>query len=546
VSRRLSLAAGVGLAALAALPVDARAERPRLVLLLAVDQLRRDRLDPTLPGGLGRLRREGRVFADAALQHAATETCPGHVTMLTGRHPGPAGVPGNRFVDRQSGESRYCVGDPAEDARTLGGSEGRSPRRLRVSALGDWLKASDPESRVFSVSPKDRAAIVLGGQRPDAAYWLDRKQALGFTTSAYYRSELPAWVGEFTGADPARDGFLAEIPERWEHATGGPANTARRDAYPAEVAQYGRVSGHRVRSADLAAFLDQLYRTPFLDDVTLDFARALIENESLGRDAHTDLLAISLAATDTVGHLYGPASQEARDALLRLDAAVGSFLAFLDETIGRDHVLVVLTADHGVLPVPEWLLETGSGTCPLKTGRVDVKAVLESLESALHQAFSPDAAREPWLAWASFQFTVRRARAEQQGVPVEAVIEVARRALASQPAVARVWTAPEMAAGDGPVAFAALYRNSYDPARSGDFAVQPVRDCLFGSSSEGTSHGSPYLYDRAVPIVFVGPGIEAGVVRGRAATVDMAPTLASELDLAAPDALDGRVLRLRP
>ena len=235
-SRRLSgwaLAALVGsLCTTAAWGAAVGAERPRLVLLVAIDQLRADRLDPMLPGGLGRLQREGRVFADALLAHAFTATCPGHATMLTGRHPGPAGVPGNRFVDRQTGKVVYCVDDPSPDAKTLLGTHGRSPRRLRVTALGDWLKASDPASRVFAVSAKDRAAITLGGRRPDAAYWLDREGALGFTTSAYYLPELPPWVREWTGRDPARDGFLARVPVRWVHPTGDPANGARADAYP--------------------------------------------------------------------------------------------------------------------------------------------------------------------------------------------------------------------------------------------------------------------------------------------------------------------------
>jgi len=190
-------------------------EPPRLVVVLAIDQLRPDRLTPGLAYGLGRLQREGRVFSEAALRHAFTETCPGHATMLTGRHPGPAGVPGNRFIPRDSDEKVYCVADdgPAGELVLASASPrpsasissadpaasapaGRSPVHLRVTTLGDWLSDARPETRVFSVSAKDRSAIMLGGQRPDGVYWIDKDASGGFATSAYYlRGGASAGIG---------------------------------------------------------------------------------------------------------------------------------------------------------------------------------------------------------------------------------------------------------------------------------------------------------------------------------------------------------------
>jgi Type I phosphodiesterase / nucleotide pyrophosphatase len=524
---------------------------PRLVLLLAVDQLRPDRLSTALPGGLGRLMREGRVFADAALEHADTETCPGHATMLTGRHPGPAGIPANEFVERDTGRLVYCVEDDAGDAAVLGGgsepAQGRSPRKMRVRALGDWLKASQPGARVFSLSGKDRAAITLGGQHPDAAYWFDRGPAQGFTTSRYYRSELPEWVRTFNhpvGGEPA---FLARVPERWEHPTGSPANGARRDDYPAESAQFGRTSGHPVRDPDVRVSLERLYYTPFLDDVTLDFARALVRSERVGSGPGIDLLAISLSATDPVGHLYGPGSQEARDALLRLDVALGDFLAFLEAEVGKGRMLVVLTADHGVLELPEWLVESGASECPLPTGRGSSRALAEGLGKALHSAFDPKGSPvAAWMATSGYALTVNRRLAEERHVPVRRVVDLARHWLGSQPGIVHVWTQEEIEGETGPAPFAALYRNSFDPERSGDLTVQPAPTCLFSPFPTGTSHGTPYLYDRAVPLVFFGTGVAPGVVRGRAATVDIAPTLARAIGLELPTALDGHALALQP
>jgi predicted AlkP superfamily pyrophosphatase or phosphodiesterase len=495
--------------------------------------------------------REGRVFADAALEHADTETCPGHVTMVTGRHPAPAGIPSNEFIERDTGRLVYCVEDDARDAAVLGGrtepAQGRSPRNLRVSALGDWLKASQPSTRVFSLSGKDRAAIALGGQHPDAAYWLDRGPAQGFTTSRYYREELPEWVRAFNRAAGVEPAFLARVPDRWEHPTGAPANGARRDDYPAESAQFGRTSGHPVRDPDIRVFLERLYYTPFLDDVTLDFARALVRSERMGSGPGVDLLAISLSATDLVGHLYGPGSQEARDSLLRLDQAVGDFLSFLEREVGKGRLLVVLTADHGVLELPEWLVESGTSECPLATGRGSSRVLAEGLAGALHSALDPKGSpTAPWILSSGYALTVNRRLAEERHVPVARVTDLARSWLGSQPGVAHVWTAEEIEQGKGPEPFAALYRNSFDPARSGDLTLQPVATCLFSPSPTGTSHGTPYLYDRAVPLVFFGPGVAPGVVRGRASTVDIAPTLAQVLGVAPPPELDGRALSLAP
>jgi predicted AlkP superfamily pyrophosphatase or phosphodiesterase len=471
--------------------------------------------------------------------------------MVTGRHPGPAGIPGNEFVERDSGRIVYCVEDEASDAAVLdGGSEpaqGRSPRNLRVSALGDWLKASQPEARVFSLSGKDRAAITLGGQHPDAAYWLDRGSVQGFTTSRYYRKELPAWVRTFNHPVNGEPAFLVRVPDRWEHPTGAPANGARRDDYPAESALFGRVSGHPLRSQDPRVFLERLYYSPFLDDVTLDFARALVQNERVGSGPGVDFLAISLSANDQVGHLYGPGSQEARDALLRLDAALGEFLAFLDGQVGAGRTLVVLTADHGVLELPEWLVETGASECPLPKGRGSTRALTEGLASALHAALDPKGSPvAPWMVSSGYEFTVNRPLAEQRHVAVPRVLDLARRWLGSQPGIVHVWTQQEIEEGTGPAPFALLYRNSFDPERSGDLAIQPARTCLFSPSPTGTSHGTPYLYDRAVPLVFFGTGVTPGVVRGRAAPVDIAPTLAQVLGLDLPKELDGHPLPLQP
>ena len=501
---------------------------PGLVLLLAVDQLRRDRVHADLPGGLGRLAREGRFFVDASLAHADTTTCPGHATMLTGRHPGPAGIPSNAFIDRETLRVVYCVDDPGEDASVIGGELGRSPRKLRVTALGDWMKAARPETRVFAISGKDRAAVTLGGQRPDAAYWFDWDRG-HFTTSHYYLDELPRWI---------RDWRSMPIPSEWEHASGDPPNGARRDDYPAEDPDYSRTSPHPVQ------FLHELYVSPFADQMTLEFALALVTRERLGRGDGPDLLAVSLSATDTIGHLYGPGSQEARDALLRLDRALGSFLDQLEQRVGRGRVLVALTSDHGVLPLPEWWQEQGKGACPFAGGRASLSTLSSGLSERLADHFGPPPPDQQWVVHFYNQFRLNRRLVGARDVDPDAVLALAHAHLATQPGVAAVWRASEVAAGSGDEPFARLYRNSHDPERSPDLLIQPVSGCLFSPYEHGTSHGSPYPYDRDVPLIFFGTGVEPGRIPGPAATVDIAPTLAAALAISTPSELDGRALPL--
>lgn len=531
-----------GLAALAALLGAAGAAAqapPRLVLLLVVDQLRPEALDPARPGGLGRLAREGRVFVDALLDHAATETCPGHAAIATGRHPGRVGIPGNQWVDAARGALVWCVEDPAADAHTFGTRLGRSPRLLRTDALGDWLRAARPESRVHAVSGKDRGAIPLGGRRPAGAFWLE-PEALGFTTSRYYAARLPAWLERFNAV-----ALWEGLPARWQHADGSSANGARPDDSPGEAPLFGRTSGHPVLGLDRRQTLETLSFTPFLDRATLDLARVLVAEEALGADATPDLLALSLSATDRVGHLYGPGSQEVHDLLQRLDAWLGELLEFLEARTAGGGLLVALTSDHGVLELPEWGAATGGGECPVPGGRVDARALGARLEQRLAERFGePGLKHATWMLQAGFELSVNRPLAAARGVDAARVAQAAGEILTAEPGVARTWSVEERRAGRGPTPFAPLYQRAFDPERSGDLAVQPVRDCLLSPFPTGTSHGSPYLYDREIPLVFWGAGVRPGRVRGRASAVDVAPTLAARLAVPAPPDLDGRVLDL--
>ncbi len=515
---------------LAALP--APSATPALVVVVSVDQLRRDRLDGTFTGGLGRLMTDGKVFGRARLDHGVTSTCPGHSVLLTGVNPAKNGIAGNRYIEKSTFRTRYCVED--DDSPVFGADRFRSPKNLRVSALGDWLHDDDPESMVFSVGGKDRATITMAGQHPDGVFWFDTEQGR-FTSSRYYMDSLPDWLEAFNGRSPPEDGFLAELPDTWTH----PPGSRRVDAFQGEDTEYLNVSGHPLGSGSLQEISEQFYRSPWVDTATIDLAIRLIEEKGLGRDASTDLLAIALSATDTVGHLYGPFSAESEDTLANVDRQLKKLFSHLDEVVGRGRYLVVLSADHGVAELPEWSLANDRMHCPGKSGRTGIAEFVLPLYWNLYWHFTfPLGNPVNLVGIAGSRLTVNRKLASKHDIDVAGVIAYLKSWLEENPVIQHAWTAVEIREGNSETA--RLLRNSYVEDRSGDLLLVLEPGCLIRDS--GTTHGTPWEYDRDIPLVFYGGNIPAGVSEVKAGSVDIAPTLADYLGIPAPSELDGRVL----
>jgi arylsulfatase A-like enzyme len=522
---QLAAAAALALAVVAVPVAAVRAEegepRPRLLVLLVVDQLPRARLEASLPGGLGRLLREGRVFADATLAHGLTETCPGHAAISTGLHPGHAGIPANMVFE--AGRPKYCAAH-------------RSAALLRGSALADWIRAAG--GKAVAISEKDRAALMLGGRTPGLAIWLD--PGAGFTTAGRPSSQ-PAWLTRFDAAQGLAPYDASRLPAEWSHPADDPR--ALPDDTPSEDAGASRTSPHPVRGAHLGQTRDRILRTPFADALTLDLARAAVEAEELGRGKKTDLLAVSLSATDYMGHAYGPDSQEILAALHALDGQLGAFLAALEERVGRGALVVALTADHGVTQIPEIGEQLGTSECRVPGGRVSgdlVRGRIAALaREACGLAAEPEVTTDGDSAFALPAEVWKGCKVPRQ----DGAVAVAA-GLAALPAVVKAWTAPDLAAPRCAGA-CALYRASFDAERSADWVVQLDPGCQWSSGDAGASHGTAYLPDRAVPIVFWGAGVAPGTVRGPAHTIDVAPTLAARAGVQPGGPVDGRVLPLR-
>jgi predicted AlkP superfamily pyrophosphatase or phosphodiesterase len=508
---------------------------PKLVVLVSVDQLGPGRLSADMPGGLGRLMREGRVYTNAKLDHGLTNTCPGHVAMSTGVNPGKAGIPGNSYIDHITGQQRYCVDDEDDAHRVFGGQFNRSPKSMTATTLGDWLKASSPVSRVFSVSGKDRSAITMAGKNPDGVYWYEKSVAK-FTSSGYY-GPLPDYVQVFNGDEFFVDGYAARFPKTWEHKPG----SHRADDYAGESKKDLRHSGHPVNVGELEERAARFYASPFLDLATTELVKRVVDEERLGRKGVTDLLAISYSSLDVVGHRYGPYSGESEDTLAQIDTTIGELLTFLDERLAGDYV-VALSSDHGVLPLPEWLVETGGMHCPVDGGRIPILKAMLQLYWRLYLDFTaPFGDPRDLVGFSAAGGTVSASYAQQLGITVEQVVDSMERYLEEQAYIEEVWTPLELEGSDDPIS--GLYRNSFVPGKSPHFFIQPKETCLV-YFSEGTSHGSVYDYDRRVPIIFYGAGMASGLISEAVNSIDIAPTLGEKLGLDLPAGLDGRVLNL--
>lgn len=534
-------------------PVPSR-PRPRLAVVLVVDQMRADyltRYADLYDGGLARLRSEGAWFTQAHVQHALTYTAPGHASIATATHPARHGIVSNEWYDRDARAVVYAADDPGvrpvflpvapEVDAKASLLPGRSPRRLLRAGLGDWLKAGRPAARVFSVALKDRSAVMMGGQKPDRAYWYSPELA-GYLSSSWYQEgrPTPTWVAAFNATGAAFAAFArgwTRVRDASAYLRSGPDRVeAEADGVRTE---FPHVFDDGTPAAR-AGFAKAMMYTPFGDELTLTFARGLIAAEGLGADDVPDILFVSCSSGDLVGHAYGPFSHEIEDYYLRLDDYVGELLTYLDEHVGKDSYVLALTADHGALPLPEEAALRGHHSARRVTEDAYRQQARALVEAALARRGLPSAAL---LHLGEDGVWLDTAAAQVVGVPPAELRAAVATALRGLDFVADAFTADDLGgAGDQARPFLTRYQRSFLAARSPDVLLRFKQWHLVDALPQGTSHGSPYGYDTHVPVLFFGAGVRAGQHERPVGTVDVAPTLAELLGVAAPADLDGRSL----
>jgi predicted AlkP superfamily pyrophosphatase or phosphodiesterase len=496
------------------------AERPRLVVFLTIDQLRPDYLDrwaPQLTGGLALLSKRGAFFTNAFQDHAVTETAPGHSVTMAGRFPRSTGIVSNTFG----------VADPQSPLLTSRDAPA-SPYRFRGSVLIDWIRARDARGRALSISRKDRGAILPMGRARQSVFWYATSNG-EFTTSRYYGDSLPDWIKRVNARrDPQR---LAG--QSWTLLL--PASEyPEPDDVPIENGGKDFTFPH-VMPADSARAAAEVLSTPWMDRVTLDAALDGLQALQLGRGPQTDLLAVSLSATDYIGHRYGPDSREQHDNVLRLDRALGAFIDSLYKLRDSSTIIFALTADHGVTSFPEIVAQRAGRPAP---ARYDLSPAVVGLRSALRQ-FHVDTTA---VSLDGPLVSVDRAAFAEAQVDPEPILRRFADVVRTTPGIARVDRVRDLAGRDT-VRDAVTRRWVHMiPIDSPVEYVITPREGAYPAGATIAEHGAPYDDDARVPVIFYGPWFRAARFSDRALVADMAPTLAHIIGVPPTERLDGHVL----
>ncbi|MFC1725869.1 alkaline phosphatase family protein [candidate division KSB1 bacterium] len=514
--------------------------KPKLVVMITLDQFRADylqRYDEALTGGLKRLKDNGWRYDKAIVDHAPTLSFPGHTSIFTGAYPKTHGIPTNARIT-ESGRRKIIFQDDDQQVLGFPGARSFTPKITKVTGMADWLRVSDPESRSVSINTTMTALCYGGKPQSDKTknhvYWIEAS-AGKFVTSTYYRDEYPDWLVRFN------EEVVPQYKEMlvWENSV--PAeyfHLARRDNAAYEFDGVHTTFPHNIgdfyKETDQQAVNRYFSRyNPYATEALFALGKECIKELELGQRNSTDCLAVSVGITDRIGHDFGPQSLEQLDIVLRLDRELGKFLKFLDSTIGKNYT-VVLTGDHGAPNIAEYELEQGR---PAKrVTEIDIKTLLADIEKFIDNYSGPE----------------------------EKLTSLIAEELEKSDFVAKAMT-PDDLAGTVPAdRILKSYRNSYIPGFKTTFPLW-TNEILYGNVSPKhpghygiiveyipngqlytarSAHATSYSYDQEVPIVFMGAGVKAGISKGAARTIDIAPTLAQLAGIKYPETVDGKILDL--
>ncbi|MFZ9055426.1 MAG: alkaline phosphatase PafA [Flavobacteriales bacterium] len=517
-------------------------ERPKLVVGITVDQMRMDYLyrfwDAFGDGGFKRIIEGGFVCGDHHFGYAPTYTGPGHASIFTGTTPRYHGIIGNDWYDRNSGTSVYCVSD--DRVQTIGIDDATdqsghmSPHRMEASTLGDELKlATGMQSKVVGISLKDRGAILPAGHLADAAYWYYGKDEGKFISSTRYMEKLPRWAAKWNDGKWSQrylktpwnigisEGALA-IQTADNTPYERPFDGDNNPTYPYDLKKLSETNDG----------FDVLKSTPLGNNLVVDFAMAAIVGEEMGRDAITDLLAISFSSTDYIGHQFGVHAWETMDTYVRLDQQLKILFNHLDQSVGAGEWMCWLSADHGAATVPSYAMETGLPVDYWKPGNM-----IDDVKADLTQAYGEG---EWVLNYSNDQFFLNRPLIAERGLDRWEMQRRIQRFVNTYPGVMMAVTGEDLTTGAiaGDEILDRL-RMGWSGSASGDVMVVTKPGWIQYSRS-GTTHGSPYVYDTHVPCIFYGWNVPVGITYERTYIRDIAPTVAGLIHCPLPNATTGR------
>lgn len=495
---------------LVALP--AFADRPRLGVVIVVDQLGADAFNariPKLTGGIKRLMSEGYVYNESRYEAAPTITSVGHATIMTGAYGEVHGIVSNDWINAETGKPCLSTEDAAFTVlgRESHPRDGTAPTWLRAPTLADTVRVSNDKAMSLSVSAKDRSAILCAG-RAGMAVWFDAEKPF-FTTSTFYAKELPAFV---TPTNEKLAALLLKGAFSWGLPAGG--ITGKSPSLPPAGAG---------RTDDSEPFAERLELQPILDTAEVDLALEGVKALGLGKDEIPDLLTISFSGHDRIGHEYGPDSKESLDDFLHVDQEIGRLLTQLDVLVGKGKYVVAFTSDHGVAPIPELARARG-----VDAGRIDMKKLKELLDADLDEQLG----RQDWFAGSKTPGLTFTAPLRAKGMTQLARLQKIAKA---QPGVLDLISVDDL---KGPAG--AYFARGAFVGRSPDLFIVTKPFWLYNSVDK-TGHAGTYLYDRAVPLIFFGPNVKKGQ-GGLAEQINIAPTVSRLLSIPSPAAAQGHAL----
>ena len=509
------------------------ASKPKLIVIVAVDQMRADypvRYGDLLQHGLKRLMSEGAWYKNAAYPYLNTVTCAGHSTIGTGTFPYKHGMVLNAWYDRQSGKTVTCTADASTTEVSYANltGPGDSAKAMQVPSLAELVHRA--KGRVVTMSIKARSAIGLAGHEGDSVTWFDERGAWE-TSTAFSKTPVP-WLTAFIKGNPVE----RDADKVWERTLPA-ARYQYTDDAPGERpgAGWSATFPHPLGSAGDRAYYAHWLQSPYADDYLEQMVEAAIDDLHLGKDAATDFLGVSFSALDSVGHTFGPRSHEVQDVLVRLDATLAKLVDHLDSKVGRENYILGLSADHGVADIPEQAKNAGR-----QSG--------QQVVAAIEQALKPILPGGPFVAANAYTDIYLSSGVYERLKNDKRAMSAVTDALLALPGIARVLRSDDVAtpaareSKDPQIRAAAL---SYFAGRSGDIIIIPKENWLLAPSA--TTHGTLYPYDQRVPVILFGAGIQPGPREEPATPADLAVTLGSMVGVALPSP-DGHVLKaaLRP
>ncbi|MBL7995360.1 alkaline phosphatase family protein [bacterium] len=524
---------------------------PKLIVFISIDQFRYDYLTRFASffsaDGFNHLIKKGANFSNCQYGHAVTKTSVGHAVMMSGANPRTTGIVANSWYDRDLRRLTYAVEDtlaPVLGLTQKSNRDGRSPRKFIGTNLGDVLKQHNGnKSKVFAVSCKDDASILMAGRSANAAYWMNDAEG-GFFTSSYYMKTYPEWVTAFN-MERSFDKWLGAkwdllLDEKYYPVI----DTAIMRFYDYPKGWSGTlpypigISGEKPDSD----YYNLLLESPFSSEALLDFTERLVIEEELGADEFPDILCISFSANDEIGHCFGPNSREVMDVTVRTDRYLARLFKFMDKTVGDGNILYVLTSDHGVAEMPEVLKKQG-----MASWRVHPSVIESLVQDAMTKKFGTLGVAGSYIGrMANLEFYFNRDALAEKKIDKKAASAYISEVLTkSVPEIYRVYTAENLDQGitDRDTVLT-LVRNNYYKMNSGDLVIVLKPNFVWDRNEVGAEHGSPYSYDRHVPLILYGTHwIKAGHFETPSSPADIAPTLSIILGIDAPAGFEGRILK---